>query len=826
MIASRVRSDLPAGTVTFLFTDVEGSTKLLRELGAEVYAEALAEHRRAIREACAEHGGVEVDTQGDAFFFAFRTAPGAIAAASAITEAFVSGPIHVRVGLHTGTPLLTDEGYIGDDVHRAARIAASGHGGQVLVSASTAALVEHELRDLGEHRFKDLSGPALVFQLGEGDFPPLKTLHQTNLPIPATPFLGRQKELGEVLALLGCDQIRLLTLTGPGGTGKTRLAAQAAGALAERYPHGVFWVPLASLRDPELVLESAAQILWAKDGLSSHIGDKQMLLLFDNFEQVVEAASGLSALLGECPRLELLVTSREPLNLAGEQEYPVPPFAAEEGVRFFAARARAAKPDFEIDEAVTEICRRLDDLPLALELAASRVKVLSTRQILSRLEQRLPLLTGGSRDAPERQRTLRATIVWSYELLSAEEQQLFRRLSVFAGGCTLGAAEEVCDADLDTLQSLVGKSLVRSTNERYWMLETIREYAGEQLDDGTTRELRERHAEYFVALAEEAEPHLRGDTKEWLERIEAEHDNFRRALEYLDSADGSLALRLVVGIRRFWSVRGYVSEGRRRLDRALAVAPPECVELRSRALLGASSLARVQGDYETSKRQSRLALDLARATSDWSVVGSALNTLANIAVDEGDLDTASVLVEEALEAFWLGDDKPGVRNAIGTRGYIALTRGDLDEAAALCEESFRLASEIGDEEGMAVARLNFGLASLGRNRLDEASAAFVRGLQLAAGLGYRDWVAYAQEGIAAVSASRGRTDQALRLLALAAAMRGEIGTQRDPVEQEIHDKTLGAVGESFSQEAIDAAFEEARQSTFDEAVAYALESLE
>ena len=373
-----MRRALPTGTVTFLFTDVEGSTRLLQELGADAYAEALAEHRRVIREGCIREGGVEVDTQGDAFFFAFPTAPGAISAAAVISESLSSGPIQVRVGLHTGTPLLTEEGYVGEDVHRAARIAAAGHGGQVLVSSSTASLVELELHDLGEHRFKDLSAPERVFQIGEDDFPPLKTLYQTNLPIPQTPFLGREKELGEVLALLGRNDIRLLTLTGPGGTGKTRLAAQAAGAVAERYRDGVWWVPLAPLQEPELVLESAGQALGAKDGLASHIADKRMLLLFDNFEQVVEAASGLSALLGECPHLELLVTSREPLHLAGEQEYAVPPYAPEEGVGFFLARARAAKPDFEIDETVPEICRRLDELPLALELAASRVKALST----------------------------------------------------------------------------------------------------------------------------------------------------------------------------------------------------------------------------------------------------------------------------------------------------------------------------------------------------------------------------------------------------------------------------------------------------------------
>src|SRR6266849_219707 len=412
-----VRRDLPSGTVTFLFTDVEGSTKLLNELGAADYAEALAEHRAILRVAFAGQGGVEVDTQGDAFFVAFPTAAGALRTATLALEGLAAGPIRVRMGIHTGTPHVGEEGYVGVDVHRAARIAACGHGGQVLVSASTAALTGTEgLRDLGEHRLKDLSAPERLYQLGDADFPPLNTLHQTNLPIPSTPFLGREKELAEVIGLLSQDGLRMLTLTGPGGMGKTRLAAQAAGMLASGYPHGVWWVPLASLRDPELVLTTAAQALGAKDGLAAHIADKSMLLLFDNFEQVVEAAAHLSGLLTSSPNLDLLVTSREPLHVSGEQEYPVPPLVHEEGVGFFLARARAVDPGFEADDAVSEICRRLDDLPLALELAAARVKALTSAQILERLEQRLPLLTGGSRDVPERQRTLRATIEWSHEL--------------------------------------------------------------------------------------------------------------------------------------------------------------------------------------------------------------------------------------------------------------------------------------------------------------------------------------------------------------------------------------------------------------------------
>ena len=340
-------------------------------------------------------------------------------------------------------------------------------------------------RDLGEHRLKDLSAPERIYQLGDGDFPALKTLYRTNLPVPATPFLGREQELAEVLELLAADDARLLTLTGPGGTGKTRLALQAAGRASDAYPDGVWWIPLAPLRDPALVLATAAQTLGSKNGLAEHIADKAMLCLFDNFEQVVEAAPELAALVSACPNLDVLVTSRERLRVGGEQTYPVPPLAESDGEALFLTRARAVDPSFAASEAVRELCLRLDELPLALELAAARTALFSPEQLLEKLSQRLDLLKG-ERDADPRQQTLRATIEWSYDLLSQEEQDLFARLSIFAGGCSYEAAEQVADADPDTLQSLLDKSLLRKRESdagpRYWMLETIREYATERLE--------------------------------------------------------------------------------------------------------------------------------------------------------------------------------------------------------------------------------------------------------------------------------------------------------------------------------------------------------
>jgi len=645
--------------VTFLFTDVEGSTRLLHELGPDEYAKALMEHRRVLREAFRAHAGVEVDTQGDAFCVAFPTPSEAIAAAAEGGRNLEAGRIRVRMGIHTGTPLVTDEGYVGADLHRAARIAAAGHGGQVLVSAATAALVPADsMRDLGLHRLKDLSQRERIYQLGGGEFPPLKSLHQTNLPVPTTPFLGRERELAEVASLMSQQDVRLLTLTGPGGTGKTRLGAQAAAALADRYAHGVWWIPLASLRDPALVVETAAQTLGAQDGLVDHIGDKSMLLLFDNFEQVLDAAPGLTELLAACANLEVMATSREPLRVTAEQEYEVPPFVHEEAVGFFLARARTIQREFQPDDAVAKICRRLDDLPLALELAAARVKALSSQQILERLEQRLPLLTGGARDLPERQRTLRATIEWSYDLLTPEEQRLFARLAVFRGGCTLQAAERVAGADVDTLQSLVDKSLLRRASDRYWMLETIREYAAERLpESGEAQELERRHADFFLALAEQADPFLRGDPKEWLERLDPEHDNFRAAFDRLLAAgETQLALALAGRLHRFWYLRGHYHEARRRLESSLA-ADDRPTAARASALAGATMFATEASEIAAARSYAEEALSISERLGDQPAIVLSKLWVAHVEREEGDYATALGSYEECAQRFEeLGDE--------------------------------------------------------------------------------------------------------------------------------------------------------------------------
>ena len=821
-----MRRDLPSGTVTFLFTDVEGSTKLLHELGAESFAAELAEHRRVIRESCAAHGGVEVDTQGDALFVAFPTAPGALSAARQAVNGLASGPIRVRMGIHTGTPHVGKEGYVGVDVHRAARIAACGQGGQVLISASTASLVGmDELRDLGEHRLKDLTAPERIYQLGDTDFSPLHSLHQTNLPIPSTPFLGRKQELGEVLGLLARDDVRLLTLTGSGGTGKTRLAAQAAAEVSDRYPDGVWWVPLAPLRDPELVVATAGRALGSNNGLAEHIAERRLLLLFDNFEHVVEAAADVAALLTSCPHLELLVTSREPLHVTGEQEYRVPPFVHEEGVGFFLARARTAKADLQANGAVSAICRRLDSLPLALELAAARVKVLSPEQILARLDQRLPLLTGGARDVPERQRTLRATIEWSHELLSEEEQRLFARLSVFAGGCTLEGAENVARANLDKLQSLIDKSLLRFSEDRYWMLETIREYARERLEaDGQAEEIQSLHANWYLALAEEI---ASADVVEGnYDRLEQEHDNFRAALaEFRRASDSKSELRLVVPLARFWYGGGHLREGLMRLEDALdrTSTVPERGKLLAHYYASAIALSR--GDLERGETHARAELDMARAlgANDFGVW--ALVSLGHVERSRGMFDRARVRYEEALALAQEVGDNSEVAAATGALGQVAFLEGDFDGAVDLAQRSIDLAASAHWDSGVANGLIELAHAHLALGRIDDASAAVYQAIPVLEKVPFPEVAAALLEVVCRILSAKGRALQAAQLLGAAASIREEIGRELEPFERELHEDVLARLERELGDE-FEAIRSEGSDMSISESMALAVEYLE
>ena len=832
-----VRGALPSGTVTFLFTDVEGSTKLLHDLGEEGYAHALAEHRRIVRDASGAHGGVEVDTQGDSFFVAFPTAPGALSAAGEMTDALAPGLIRVRIGLHTGTPLVTDEGYIGGDVHRAARIAAAGHGGQVLVSSSTAQLVELELRDLGEHRFKDLSAPERIYQLGDEDFPALKSLYRTNLPVPATPFLGRESELREVVDLLTQDDLRLLTLTGPGGTGKTRLALQAAAEASESFPDGIYWLPLAPLRDANLLLSSLAQTLALKeelgrplqDTLTDHLADKRLLLLLDNLEHLLpHAATPIAAL--RDTKASVLVTSRERLRIHGEQTWPVPPLADKDGTALFTARARAVEPSFNPTPAVDELCARLDELPLAIELAAARTAVFSTEQLLERLSQRLDLLKG-NRDADPRQQTLRATIEWSHDLLTPQEQQLFRRLAVFVGGCTYDASEQIADADPDTLQSLLDKSLLRkrdtSQEPRYWMLETMREYASERLEDsGETAELKRRHAEYFLALAEEAEPHLvEGSRREWLDRLEREHDNLRGALDHLEAiGESQSVLRLAGALSEFWDVRVHTAEGRNRLEGALA-ADERPTTARAKALNGASLMAGKSGDVAATRARAEEGLALHRALGDTWGTAHSLWALGYAHVEEGDPAGAQQLLEESVRLFHELGLQHVILFATRTLAWTYVELGDLEQARTMHEENLARARALQDTDSEADT-----LGALAGIALDEGRVEEAISLRKESLCTRRDPGGSLDTGVDLCGAARtltfvGRGETAARLLACYEALCEEIGT-KVPWVARMNEETLAIIRTQLDEAAFAKAWKEGRTLTVDEAVALALDSLD
>jgi predicted ATPase/class 3 adenylate cyclase len=780
--------ELPTGTVTFLFTDIEGSTKLLHELG-DGYADVLAEHRRILRDAFAVHDGVEVDTQGDAFFVAFTRASDAIAAAANAQRELAGGPIRVRMGIHTGEPLRTGEGYVGIDVHRAARIAAVGHGGQVLISQSARDLVEADLPadlaldDLGEHRLKDLSAPQQIFQLvGEGlerEFPPLATLETrpTNLPPQPTRLIGREQELAEVGGLLRRVDVRLLTVTGPGGAGKTRLALQAAADLLDDFADGVFFVGLAGVAEPSLVIPAIAQTLGVKEsgGLSAEealerfVHERELLLVLDNLEHVLDAASQIHQLVLNARALKAISSSRAPLRVSGELEYPIPELADEDAVALFHERAQAIKPDFRLNGDATtvgEICRRLDGLPLAIELAAARAKVLSPIALLERLEQRLPMLSVGARDLPDRQRTLWDTIAWSYELLDAGEQRLFSRLALFVGGFTLAAAEQVCDADLDVLTSLVEKSLVRHHEERFRMLETIREFALERLEEsGEVEQVAHRHIEFLLGLVSDKDASFRYATPEWLERVGSEQDNLRAALQLARRLDDPRhELQLVALTGRFWEVHGHLAEGLRRIVEALDRDPEAPAEIRAPALSCAGMIAYKQGDYATARDIAEQLGRLHAETRDSIGSADALNLLGVIAARDGSYGEARDLLERAKSMRERIGDEAGVHVSTHNLGLLALNQADYGHARPALEEALAIAQKHEWDIFIANGTGDLGFAELGEGRFERARAHFAAGLEVALQMGWRENVAYCLVGFSSLDFAKARLERAAHSL--------------------------------------------------------------
>ena len=826
-------AELPTGTVTFLFTDIEGSTKLLQELGRR-YSGVRDEHASILRRAIEAEGGRELSTAGDSFFAVFRSAGDAVRAAVGAQRELHDHrwpqgvALRVRMGIHSGEGTLGGEDYVGIDVNRAARIMDAGHGGQVILSGATRGLAERELpagttvRALGAHRLKDLVQPEDLFDLVidglPSDFPPPRTLdaRPNNIPAQLTTFVGRTEELGEVERLLEAN--RLVTLTGPGGSGKTRLALEVASRTLSRYKDGAFFVDLSAVTDPALVASSLATELGVQevagrpilDVVRDHLRDRELLLVADNLEQILEAAPVLEDLLTAASRLRILATSREVLSIRGEQEYAVPPLLPPDlerlpdlsalrrldAVRLFTERAAAVSPAFRLTEAnapaVAEITARLDGLPLAIELAAARTKVLSPEQMLPRLDRRLAVLTAGPRTLPERQRTLRGTIAWSHDLLEGPERSLFARLAVFAGGWTLDAAEAVADPEglgvdtLDGMASLVDRSLVRRTDPngepRFGMLETIREFAEEQLEaGGDASDVRRRHAEHFLGLAVAAEPHLTGeDQGEWLDRCEIEHANIRAALRWaLDEGEADRAQEAAGALWRFWQQRGHLDEGRRWFDEVLAMPSGRAPSAaRAKALTGAGGIAWWQMDRGTSRVCYEEALAIERRLEDPGRIAEALYNHGFVVAAREGVEAAALIFDEALELFRRADDRAGVAKTLTMLVIRDAEVGNWEAVIRAIEEASGIMRELGDRYQLANALVWLAVAYGRSSRPGDGRDAALESLDLFREAENPTGIALALQCLSFLALWEDHHEDALRLLAASDTIVAEAGASR------------------------------------------------
>ncbi|WP_394793811.1 ATP-binding protein [Armatimonas sp.] len=872
----------PEGTITFLFTDIEGSTRLWEE-HPETMRLALARHDALLREAIKKARGSIFKTLGDAFCAAFHTAPDALSAALTIQRALVAAhwseqlPLKVRMALHTGEAESRDNDYFGQPLNRVARLLSAAHGDQVLLSQTTYELVREglpggvSLHDLGSHQLKDLARPEQVYQLQHLElpdhFPPIKSLstHPNNLPQQVTSFIGREKELADIKTQL--QHSPLLTLTGSGGCGKTRLSLQVAADSLEQYPKGAWLVELASVSDPALVPQTLAEVLGVREvpgeaitrTLSRTLKDKQLLLVLDNCEHVLEAAARLTdTLIKTCPHLRILASSREALGITGESTYRVPSlslpqpsktYTAEslshfEAVRLFIERAVAAKEDFTVTNqnapALASVCYRLDGIPLAIELAAARVRAMPIEQIEERLDNRFRLLTGGSRTALPRQQTLRALIDWSYDLLEKSQQVLLCHLAVFAGGWTLRAAEAVCASEelesweiLDLLTLLVDKSLVtyeeREGNARYRLLETVRQYARDRLlDSGLGEAARDQHRDYFLALAKEAEQKLVGPEQgSWYALLEREHDNLRVALEFCltDSNTVALGQALAGALGKFWLVRGHLTEGREWYDRMLEQPGGEArTRARADALHGAATLAATQNDYDVAESYNRQSLEIRREIGDKKGIGGSLNNLGNAAFFQGDHDTARAFHEESLAIKREIGDQSGISISLNNLGNIAHQQGDFAAAKLFHEESLAIKQTLGDRNGIASSLLN--LANVAMRQDDNATARgyYQQSLRTRSEIGDKNGMVICLDFFANLCLSEGKPHQAAVLWGAAQALRDEIGSAVPTSIQKGHDHHLAETRKALGDAAFEAAYAQGRALTQEQAIVKAMEN--
>lgn len=869
--------NLPTGTVTFLFTDIEGSTRLLQHLEKH-YAEALMDCRGILRAAIQEWGGREVNSQGDALLAAFPRARDALIAAIAAQRGLAEhrwpgdAVMQVRMGMHTGEPQVLSDDYVGIDVHRAARIAGAGHGGQIILSDTSQALIAKNLpdgvtlRDLGEHRLKDLVHPLHLFQVAledlPADFPPLRTLTvlPNNLPHQLSSFVGRTRQAAEISRLL--SRTRLVTLTGTGGCGKTRLALHVAAGLVHEFPDGAWLVELGALSDSKLIPQAVMSALHIPqrpgappgDVLSDYLQSKSLLLLLDNCEHLAEACARLvDTVLRVCPDLRILATSREALRVAGESTYRVPSLSlpdieegssvesviASEAVLLFVDRAKAASTTFDITAqnaaTVACLCRRLDGIPLAIELAAARANALSPEQILARLGDRFRLLTGGQRTSPARHQTLQAAMDWSYDLLSDSERALARRLAVFAGGWTLGAAEQVCSeppisaAEVPALLAqLVDKSLVAMERQgeeaRYWLLETVRQYLQKAAAEAQEMErTRRRHRDWYAELADTAERECVGRQQSfWCDRLELEHDNFRAALDWslIDCADSGVALHLAGALYPLWYLRGHFTEGREWLERALsrsAAAPPFA---RAKALHTAGWLAQVQLDDVRAVELAEENLALQRQLGDTQGTARALILFGAATQNRGDYETARQHLEQGLTASRKLGDTVGMGIALNNLGQVARRRRDYAAARSAYEEALALRRDMGDEGGTAVQLDNLGRVAMYEGQWDRAEALLAEAVTIRHRLGFKWGIATSLTGLAAVAAERGMPERAARLLGAAEALLGTLGAYLYKSDRLDYERTVTRLQASMDETALRMAKARGQAMTLTETIAY------